>query len=205
MADCILYGSSSVIADYITNGLVYYEDGKANNNAVISSDYSPLITLSSVGLTVELRYRANSAAQNSFCGMHIGSNAPYIVVNFSKETASLGENSDYCLLPFVQYGSSSFTEDIISLDNLKFGDIHTYTVLMNNGTLECYFDGVKTNLSHSGLNYSFAVNKVALMRRIDRNDRNTVGKWYNARVYNRALTESEIAANYAIDVSKYNS
>lgn len=194
-------GGGETLPQYISGMVAHYSDisGNANITRIIPS---PTFSLSSSGLTIELHYRADSARDgNSFCGLQFGTSTPYIVVNFYKGNSYDGENADYHLDPFIQYGSS-YTQDDVSIDNLKWGTKHTYTFILKNNTLGTYFDGVDTGLSSTYSNYTFNGDKIYIFDR-DSIDRRVNGNWYDVRIYNRALSAEEIAHNYQVDIALY--
>lgn len=187
---------------YVLDGLTHHIVNK-NNSTVQKYGLDPGIPLSSSGLTIELHYRPDSADQDSFCGMQYGTNPPYIVLNHGKNSSYLGENSDYALNPFIQRDDFSYTGDIVALPNLKWGTYHTYTYIIENNTLKCYYDGVKTSLEQTYSTYTFPGNNISLMNRYNISNRQTRGAWFDLRIYNRVLTASEISQNYREDVKRY--
>ena len=119
----------------------------------------------------------------------------------SADSQVLGTGSDYGLQVF--YGDEYNATALIPINGLTFGaDKHTYTITQSGTRTNVYFDGVLVG-GYDNLNgrTTMASNYAYF---VDPNFPLT-GMWYDMRVYNRALSADEIAANHAEDMRLYGS
>lgn len=86
----------------------------------------------------------------------------------------------------------------------------SYCISVGYGTdgiaLSCYLDGTQVTFGSGGSAYSALSGSKEGVIRLghDNNSWGFAGRYYNIRLYSRALTAAEIAANYAIDKARFN-
>lgn len=190
-----VFGSGGGVDGYIKSGLVY-QDNNLSNQADGLMEISPGITFSQNEITAEICFRADAMGYTytrvfETAGLTFG---------LSKASGDVAQNSDYTVNPFftVEAASEEIKEPI---DNLCFGDVHTLTVKRNLGFATAYLDGVMLG-TFSSKTTSFSATSIYFMHG-EVGGRVTQGTWFNARIYNRLLSDAEIATNYAEDVRLY--
>lgn len=105
----------------------------------------------------------------------------------------------------ADYGVQSFydgesTGCATGVAGMHFGDLHTFSTTQKNSVSTLYVDGTYIG-EWSSRNAINAQNIYLMCSNVSVHA--TSGTWNNARIYNRALTTSELLANHAEDVRRY--
>ena len=88
------------------------------------------------------------------------------------------------------------------LQSLNNRNMHLHTIVHPSfGTMDYYIDGMpvwtySTTVNSTGYTYGYFANNGGFSRGID-------ARYYSIRLYSRALTAAEVAANYAIDKVRF--
>ncbi len=105
-------------------------------------------------------------------------------------------SSDFGFVCWISGYSSN--ELFVYPEQMKFGDIHTFTLVQDMQTTSLYIDG---ELAGS-IACSIASQQISSIY-VFPNANSYTALWSSARLYTRALTTAEIAANHANDVARY--
>lgn len=198
----VAYGGSSS-PDYITDGLVFLSSNE-HDSTKNKVDFTPAKSFSTNGMTIEMCCKVTAMAQNYSRVIQVGEDSnKFICFGLTKVSAEIGNNSDYGPDIFISYSSSTDHDFYPKPDDLSFNAVHTFSLVFNNNLTKVYIDGVELSQSETlATGLSLSADEIYMMYG-SVSSRETTGEWYNARVYNRALTASEITANHAVDVSRY--
>lgn len=223
-----IYSKKEIGGDYIKNGLVLYLDGIDNtrqghddnsdvwedlsgnrNDGTISNPNNSIVwntncfsfdsiddkvivpesnTISPIEQTIEVVLKANGASLNSSNGTQI------FFVKWQGYTMELNSNRTF------SYGrKSGYLRTTSSID---YGKIYSIVANHENNTSKIYLNNNYENkqtvepMKYSGMNYISIGN-------YGNSNRFFNGNIYVIRMYNRALTDEEIAHNYEIDKSRF--
>ena len=205
---------------YVTDGLVAMWDGIENAGwGVHDANATTWYDLSGNGYNLELRnnaaFDANSlvtADRNNVTAL-LSSKLPYSTIEVcaffdaSRNSSALvcfgNSITDvrlFCIMPTtIQARSGQYVLDIDTSPK------STWSATYDSSSIPSYYvnGGLKTGTLTSNV-WSVRSGNFGLSGANNYNQYNFVGNYYNVRVYNRALTPAEIAANYAIDKARFN-
>ena len=103
---------------------------------------------------------------------------------------------DYSFQAFYNSGTPGIAPTL----GLNFGDLHTFAVTQTNSVTALYIDGTYIDEFASVNTLSWQYLYIMCS---DNSAHLPYGTWNHARIYNRALTTSELLANHAEDVRRY--
>ena len=159
-----------------------------------SEDYRPSITLTNC--TIEICYSATALLGSGGIGRLLSFAGEIFVLNSDLK----GTNADYGLQVF--YGNEYSATCLAYIDGLTLGsDRHTYTVTQSGTRTNVYFDGVLVG-GYDNIGGRTTISGQSTLMLADMSYP-VIGTWYDMRVYNRALSAAEIAANHAEDMRRY--
>lgn len=198
MADCILAGNDKRInaggGAYVTDGLIVNDVNLLGR--AYKTETFPSLTLNNC--TIEIYYSAS--AIQGYGGL-VGRLFIFAGQALLLNAGQLGTGSDYGLQTY--YEGEYNTTALTAIDGLTFGTKHTYTVVQSGSRTNVYFDGTLVDGYDNAGGRTSIIGTSAIF--IDASVYPLTGTWYNARVYNRALTAAEILANHNEDVNQYGS
>ena len=213
-------------ADYVQDGLIAMWDGIENAgwgvhdaNATVWKD---LIGTRDATLSGSFAWGPNFWDVRSVSGMGLatwdGTNLPvsqtWEIVIHPSATSGYGriiaEGGQGVASPVIEnrsnrlymygYGRDNASDPISGYSNL---DLHSHVIVHpSGGPFYYYIDGVQkwtqtTSTDSIGFTSAFFANRANLQRGLD-------AKYYSVRLYARALTAAEIAANNAVDKARFN-
>ena len=128
-----------------------------------------------------------------------GGTSTNVIISVSLASADIPTGGEWGLL--VTINGYDYRTSAVLLFDTKY----TITLKMSSGTLSVYVNGtaLPDTITES---FNYSGNKVGVYRRNDtytNSDRTVNGEWNEFRIYNRALTDAEILANYNADTANY--
>ena len=198
MAACIIVDAGNVreeSSNYVSENLIF-QDWNITEQATGLLTLSPGISYSRNEITAEICYRADDMS-NTYSRVFETAGLSF---GLSKSSGDLGQNADYTINPFFT-AEPSGDEIKEPIDNLCFGDVHTFTVRRVQGLSTGYLDGITIG-TFSSTTTSFNSPSIYFMQG-SVTGRITQGTWFNVRIYDRSLSNAEILQNYNEDVRLY--
>ena len=176
----------------------YVEDGAQFLMSALSEytftggyEYAPSAFTIEDGITFEVCGSINQAPGGyidffSASGIHLS----------TRVDTSVPASSDFGFVCWVSgYGAY---ELFVYPEQMELGDMHTFTLVQDMQTTSLYIDGELAGSTACQI-ASQQISSVNIFQRY--NDHKPL--WSSARIYTRALTAAEIAANHANDIAKY--
>lgn len=205
---------------YVTDGLVAMWDGEWNaGGGVHDASATTWCDLSGNGYNLELQnnaaFDANSlvtADRNKVTAL-LSSKLPYSTIEVCAFFDASRNSS-----ALVCFGNSITDVRLFSIMpttiqarsgqyvlNIDTSPKSTWSATYDSSSIPSYYvnGGLKTGTLTSNV-WSVRSGNFGLSGANNYNQYNFVGNYYNVRVYNRALSAAEIAANYAIDKRRFN-
>ena len=186
---------------YIQNGMMRYYD---NSNVVSNNTLETLDkVLSYPSYSFEICCKVTGFA-NAYGSARIIEFGGAVISIENNSVLRPSANSDFAIncFQYAPTGTSGTQGPIAFIDNLNFGQTHTYTYVSDGSTTtKFYFDGNLISSADVGL----ALNRSTIYIMRASTVHAISGEWYNVRSYNRELTDEEIAINYRLDQKNYNS
>ena len=198
-----MYGGSSTPspggASYVSNGLIFRDDNcpvcYASNRRVSVSDRFNVLG-SNNSFTMEIYARVDAIPSGSYSRMFEIYGTSNCAIGLSMVSSEKDASSDYSIN--MMYGM----DQMMKAPNLLFGYKHTFTLVFYNDTIYLYIDGANTGETLSCSIHEVSPDTIYMMTGYT-GGRSTTGEWYSARVYDRALSVSEVALNHTADISNF--
>jgi prepilin-type processing-associated H-X9-DG protein len=185
----------------ITASNLVYNDATSfsfdGTNSEIATGYTPGTGVAAAGCTIECWYKGTKTARNHLWSWGLGS-VNNLDMNFNDGVYALwmywdGSGSNAIRFTDAQFGDNFFTDS----------QVHHIVFTHSGSTNIVYFDGVALTPSDTiGTQTFSSTNGTNGQLRIAESPR-FAGDVYTTRVYERALTASEVKQNYNASKSKY--
>lgn len=193
---------------YITEGLTFKTGtaGHAAATILVNNASMPCTN----GVTLECCVRADAIPNDTgravtICSTSTGdTGSARLIIALCKST-SVASGSDFSCNYTANLTGSSEADKYISLSNAVYGDTHTYSLSVDNGTVRLYFDGVLINDEYSVTSAAPTMKTLGTMYGLNRTGRTLTGELFSVRVYSRPLSAAEVLENYNIDKRDFNS
>ena len=212
MAECFIMRRCStaneVTDTYTENGLLLSSGVSGHTGATLLISNASMYCTN--GVTLECCVRIDAIPNDAgrvvtLCSDSKGdSGTSRLIIGFSKKT-SVAASSDFSCNYTANLTGSSEADKYYSISDLHFGEIHTYSLAVDEGVVKMYSDGELLVGDYTITTATPTMKTLGAMYGLNRTDRTLTGELYSARVYNRALSADEVLENYNIDKINYGS